>query len=257
LSATLPEPLFAMGCIAVGAKIYLFGGNTSNKIYCFNTADETIITLEAKLPQAMSQMAYAGVGTKIYLFGGWGGGAHNTILVFDTVTEQIETLSSTLPKSLFMACAATVGDNIYIFGGQATAIGSGNQNTDVYVFNTVSQKVRKASIDIEFTVGSACFTYGDKIYIAGGCQYWTSSSPYANGGNISVKEVTTATDFPLAENDMFIRIPTTATDNIFYLVNTENVKIENGIQTVYKGNADGIGEPVEAALYKNGAWTNI
>jgi hypothetical protein len=45
--------------------------------------------------------------------------------------------------------------------------------------------------------------------------------------------------------------------NIFPFINTDTVRAEIGVDKVFKGNENNEGEEVEAALYKDGAWTTI
>ena len=63
------------------------------------------------------------------------------------------------------------------------------------------------------------------------------------------------TEIALAENT--IQLIPSVSQNVFSFINTPSLEVNIGVGEVYKGNADGIGEPVEAALYKYGAWATI
>ena len=122
LSTTLSKGTHDIGTAAVGTKIYLFGGNTSNgrlnTIQVFDTTNNTISTLSTTLPTAAFVIGAVAVDTKIYLFGGnCSSGTKSTIQVFDTTNNTISTLSTTLPTNAKSIGAAAVGIKIYLFGG--------------------------------------------------------------------------------------------------------------------------------------------
>ena len=127
LSARLPQATSAMGCAAVGTKIYLFGGRLSsttltNAIQEFDIETKTITTLSATLPATIENMGCAAVGANIYLFGGFVTNITNAIREFDIETKTITTLSATLPQANYRMGCAAVGANIYLFGGSLNSI---------------------------------------------------------------------------------------------------------------------------------------
>ena len=85
LSITLPTGTYGISAVAIGTKIYLFGGRCStwlNTIQEFDSETKTITTLSATLPTAAAYIGTAAIGTKIYLFGGEGDIYLNTIQEF-------------------------------------------------------------------------------------------------------------------------------------------------------------------------------
>ena len=245
LSAALPAKASDIAAAAVGTKIYLFGGVYwssgrvyRNTIYVFNTESNTITTLSVTLPTSASDIAAAAVGTKIYLFGGQSGNSSylNTIYVFDTESNTITTLSATLPAAIYGIAAAAVGIKVYLFGGR-----SSNTKKTIYVFDAESNTITTLSVTLPTSATDiAAAAVGTKIYLFGGF-----SSALLDTINVFVVA------FPLAVNNILIEASTT--QNIFNLLPT----VELGVNAVYLGNADGVAETAAAALYVDGAWTEI
>ena len=194
----LPTNLYAMGCTAVGTKIYLFGGSydkrgVSNAIRVFNTETKELTTLDVTLPTNLYAMGCAAVGTKIYLFGGFP--LNNTIQVFDLLTKTFITLDAILPTTNSnMGCTA-VGTDVYLFGGGR---------------------------------------YGDTLY-----------------STIQKLSVT----HELAQGD--IEVQSTWGNNKFNLINTENNKVEIGVENVFIGNTNNEAELCEAYLHNGTEWVVI
>ena len=90
LSTKLPTAARDIGAAAVGTKIYLLGGSSTdfvrlNTINVFDTTTNTINTLPTTLPNATDSIGVAAVDTKIYLFGGHSdSGRLDTINIFIT-----------------------------------------------------------------------------------------------------------------------------------------------------------------------------
>jgi N-acetylneuraminic acid mutarotase len=197
--------------VAVGTKIYLFGGyapsvqhlpdRCTTAIRFFDTETETYTTLSAVLPTKSCSISAVAVGTKIYLFGGEynvGSSTNNrnlkTINVFDTETETISTLDTTLQDAAYNIASALVGTRAYLFGGYG----------DIGYLNTINKFIVK---------------------------------------------------FPLQTNTLHIQ--STTAENIFTMIDAGNITVQMGVKEAYIGNSDGYAKKVEAALYKNGGWTNI
>jgi N-acetylneuraminic acid mutarotase len=245
LTAVLPEDRTNMAAAAVGSKIYLFGGayyssgdQPHSTIYMFNAESEAITSLSAKLPVNTHQACAVAVGSRIYVFGGHNGSdALNTIRVFDTDTQTLETLDVTLPTPVYMFSGAAVGSAIYLFGGY---IGGAGLNTIVR-FNAETNEVETLGVTIpKKNWGTPAASIGSRIYYFDG--HSSSSDHTVN---------TFVVNIDLPENHMLIE--TSGAGNTVRLF----PNMEIGVKNVYLGNADGKGERVPAALYKDGAWTEI
>jgi hypothetical protein len=290
LGAVLPKGVTAPAAVAVGKKIYVFGGlygstasSSLNTINVFDTETKTITTLSTVLPTGTCSMGAAAVGKKIYLFGGKQNPNLNTINVFDTETETITTLSAVLPTATYGIGTAAVGTEIYLFGGYHNA----QFYNTINVFDTETKTITTLSTVLPKDTGKiGTAAVGAKIYLFGG----TSYSQKINTINVFDTETETITTLsqvlPMKNSEMgtaavgteiylfggdrsttinmfslpsfylaekHLLIVASLTDNIFNLL--PNVVL--GVQEVYRGNVDNEGEKVEAALYKDGEWANI
>ena len=134
LKATLPQPTYAMGCIAIERKIYLFGGiapgtpslSRLDSILCFDTDSETFVDLSATLPVKLSHVACGIIGQKIYVFGGYitsnnenfSNGYSDKIIGFDYNTRKVELQEQTLPSTMECIGSVSASSGIYLFGGK-------------------------------------------------------------------------------------------------------------------------------------------
>ena len=251
---TLPSYRQLMGSAVVGKKIYLFGGrasssdigtrNDSSAIIVYDTEYNTVQTLTTKLPYAVNRVGTASVGTKIYLFGGYSVSnsvTYNTISIFDTETDQIETLQDiSLSQTMAGMSAESIGKKIYLFGGWTLDSSVNKMLNTIAVFDTESKEFHVLDTALPIAIrdmGSA--TIGSKAFLVGG--YGPSTSPI-NAFIVSI-------DLP--ENNMLIEL--SGSKNMFNLL----PNMEMGVKNVYLGNADGKGERVAAALYKDGSWVDI
>jgi N-acetylneuraminic acid mutarotase len=244
INATLPTPADCIITAAVGDKIYLFGGYDGSifldTINVFDTKTNTIDTLDARLYARLIYASAAVVGDKIYLFGGR---LDSTVLnevdsiyMFDTKTNSIKMLNTKMPTAIELTSAAAVGDKIYIFGGH---VGQDYVDT-IYMFDTVTNTIEKLSATYPILGTSSVVAIGNKIY----CFRASSNNPVGNSIYVFYSN-------HLPKNHMLIE--GSGTDNIFDLL----PNVEMGVKNVYLGNADGKGERVPAALYKEGAWVEI
>jgi N-acetylneuraminic acid mutarotase len=167
--AMLPVVTSRMSSVAVGEKIYLFGGRTIEKAYLdtihvYNTATGLLTTLDVKLPCPRASAGCALVGKKIYLFGGTEKKTPDatavtttTILVFDTETELLTTLDAVLPVAHDSPCCGVMDKDIYIFMG-----------LDTYIFNTENGTFRSGAKFPRELHYSTAVKYGKKFYIISG-----------------------------------------------------------------------------------------
>lgn len=258
VSATLPDVISSPGCAAVGTKIYLFGGYkyATNKlefqtaIYCFDTETNSVEELDAVLPTAMRSMACAAVGTKIYLLGGaisasaTSSASVDTILCFDTETASFVDVLAKLPQPLSYSTCVSIDTAVYLLGGIDSTASPTRQNT-VYRYDTVRDVVSKLGAELPeaMYLAGAGFANGS-IYLFGG-----NTGSFLDGiHRIAIASVVLTPDT--------MQIVPRDDKNIVTLIKGDDV-LEIGVDTAYKGNADGVGERVEMALYQGGEWAVI
>ena len=251
LATRLPSTTSAPRCAAVGTKIYIFSGN-STAIYCFDTATLTITTLSTTLAESALHRGIAVIGTKIYLLGGWISSVPTAnTYVFDTETLTLTTLSTPLPLAMSNMMCVSVDNTIYIFGGQYLEETT-KQINKIWCFDVVTGTIDEMPLTLPYNFcGGGVAQIDRKIYILcgyGGANYSTRFDDI----NVFQYALFMA---KVAEN--VLQIVTQKESNIFSIINTEAVKVEVGIETVYKGNAEGYGEQVVKAVYKDGVWTII
>ena len=233
--------------MVVDSKIYLLGGSpttstATNAIYCFDTETEKIEKLSATVPASRTQMACAMVGSKIYLFGGSSGATtyYGKIYCFDAETGKTSTLSKSLPLEGGMIFGGAIGSKIYLFGG----FRGGTSRADIYCYDTTTDEIVTIAEKLPSNNYDMCgASTGSDIYLFGG---GSSGSAILHYG------------FPAVVIDEgAVHIVLNSENNPFYIVNNDTSKVEVCVSTVYKGNAEGIGEKVETALYKDGEWQTI
>ena len=245
----LPKYFNGMGCVAVGTKIYLFGGTDTtsptsskyifNTIYVFDTDTNSLTTLTNTLPFACYEMTCSLVGNKIYLFGGSIlGGYTDTIIVFDIETKNVTTLDTKLPTACSLTGCGVIGTKVYLFGGR----GASSLDT-INVFDTNTETVTTLDTTLPIVSSSmGTVTNGNKIYLFGG----------TNDTN-SIKVFTLTHE--LANGD--IEIQSGLLKNKFNLINTENNKVEISVENVYIGNTNNEAELCEAYLHNGTEWVVI
>ena len=247
LSVQLPEDRYNATAAAVGNKIYIFGGSYYNNgekatstVYLFNAESNAITSLTTSLSTKAHSADAVAVGSKIYVFGGQDGSTyHDTISVFDTETQTfaaLEDVKLPIPSAAF--AGAAVGSVIYLFGGRFSSAGSLNTivrfNAETHGIETLGVTMPKNTLD------TPAVAIGSKIYAFDG----TSSAV-----DPALHTFTVHIDLP--ENHMLIEA-SGAGNTVRLFPN-----LEIGVKNVYLGNADGRGEKVPAALYRDGAWVEI
>ncbi len=148
-----------MSAVAVGTKIYLFGGCPNNAgiatdaIHIYDTTTNTVSMATTTLPQALSDLAAVLVGTNIYLFSGY----THAVYLFDTTTHNISILSTAINTSIDRVRAAAVGSNIYFCG---------TGSTTVYIFNTSTNAISSLSTALPTGTNiTAMAAVGTKVYL--------------------------------------------------------------------------------------------
>jgi hypothetical protein len=254
LDTVFPKLSSSAHAVAVGTMIYLLGGsNFPNQMFRFDTETETVEELETTLPIGIYYSQISVVGNKAYLFGGCkSGGNSDTILCFDLVTLSVTQLSVTLPQPMWHIGPSALGTNIYLFGGNSGGSYSGSADTyhnTILCFDTITETIKELPFTLEYpSYIWFSATVGDKIYSFG---QHRDRSGYTYSAIYSFSEETPSV------LDGVVQILPSVKDNIFPIINTDAIRMEIGVNKVYKGNAENVGEYVETAIYKDGTWTNI
>lgn len=225
---------------AVGKKMYIFTETTD--IYVYDTEADVLSKMSTTFPVSVQYKTARAVETKIYIVGGDGS---NKIYCFDTETEVVTQLSTTLPSAIQGLGLAEHNGCLYVFGGKDAS----NTVLNTIHFIDVSHDTLST---LSTTLPNAIYRVGlakvdDTIYIMGGLTSGTSSTP-------NVVSFVPGMVMAVATNELFIL---SALQNYFSIVKTDNIDVELGISGVFKGNADGIGEEVEAALHNGTSWVTI
>ena len=281
------------GCGVVGDVIYIIGGKDTGSaagtktILSFDTTTDTLTTLSVTLPTALRDMGYASVGNKIYLFGGVinNSSSSDKIYCFDVGSNTITTITTTLPVAGTWRCAFD-GNKIFLFYGvlvyefneedyTVKFLGECSETIDEFVTsngtiyciykkdytNTPIGIFDKDALTIKEVASLPLTAYisvpfvaatDEKIYIGGG---YLKTSANSTGYHKSI--------YCMYRNSLTYEVPNgnlhivTSVNNAFTIVSNDTTTIESGVAKVYKGNENNEGEPVEAALYKDGAWVTI
>jgi N-acetylneuraminic acid mutarotase len=251
LSAVLPQKACAIAAAAVGTKVYLFGGKYSSyldTINVFDTESNTISKLSTTLPAKGGEIAAVAVGAKVYLFGGYGYVSSmvcfSTINVFDTESKTINTLDTSLPTAAATIAAVAIGTKIYLFGGYGRDTSGSFRLDTINVFNPENDTIGALRTTLPTAACEiATVAVGGKVYLFGGRQSANSNYLQTINAFVLIMEI--------GANNLFVEI--SSTKNLFSLL----PNVELGVANVYKGNADGYAEKVPAALYVDGAWTEV
>lgn len=283
------------GIGVVGEKIYIFGGGSGSMgtpvatIVSFDTVTDTLTTLSAKITTSTKSIGCVSVGTKIYLFGGQTSNSFsNYIYCFDAESETVTKLDATLPIQGVYRCVYD-GNRIFLFIGNIVyefseedytvkLLGAHDKKVDAVVsvngavycvyHNDYTTSLIGAFDKEAATIEEiASLPMGDlpgyindfeiaatdeKIFICGGYRYYEVGTVAFNNRLFCAYP-----NLPIYEADSGKVYLVSSANNTFEIISNETVCVESGVSKVYKGNADGIAEPVEAALYKGDAWTNI
>lgn len=212
--------------VAVGDKIYLFGGEEyfenaqvyswSAGIWVHDTANHTISRLATTLPTAAMRIGACAVGTKIYLFGGETakdfGGKLDTIYVFDTETETIEQYPVNLPFAASRISAAAIGNRIYLSGFEIegdTAAERGSAYGDMLCLDLENGIV--VAHDFKTPIKGAIVSIDTHICFCSG-----------NGGksnNVALNGAGAVCEYTPFAGGCYIKLDITGADNIGFDVN--------------------------------------
>jgi N-acetylneuraminic acid mutarotase len=216
----------------------LFGGYDGSNFYdtvlCFDTAEKTISTLEAKLSKPVYGVACAAVGIKVWLLGGYAKGGYPSVQVFDTETKAVST-SGLYIGSCCMACAV-IGTKIYTFGG----LSSYSENA-IRCLTTGVNYVETLPVNLATkSYGVCCATVGRYIYVFGG--YDSNTKTYTD---LIQRFIDDVQDLSHGALDIY----TQDEGNMFTIINTNNFSLETGVHRVYIGDRHNYADRVDAYLY--------
>lgn len=235
-------------CVAYDEKIYIISTNGSKVVTCFDTSTNTETVLSTTSPDVRYGACCAVIDNMAYVLGGYNNGGNiSTIWRFNPKTIEFEELSPSGASltALKFSCCAAVGSKIYMFGGLDA---NSTQAVEIVCYDTEANSVEKLPLSLPTAMYRiSCAAVGNKVYLLGGY----------GGAYFSTIQCFSSTQLALLVASGAVQIVPNTENNIFALINTDTVKAEIGVDKVYKGNAQSIGEEVEAALYKDGAWTNI
>lgn len=252
--------------VVIGTLIYILGGGIyatdalTNRIQCFDTEAETLTTLDVSLPNTLRWANGIAIEDKIYIFGGnkdgigsgiASGTLLNTIVCFDTTANTCSNLSATLPTATRYIACASIDNIVYLFGGGVKGTSMYGKKIDTICrFNPSNNEIAVLDITLPIALAEvAALSYCGEIFLFGG-----------DSGVDAVTRTDTIYKFTniatvLAENTMFVQ--SSDKGDKFNLINTDTAQVEIGVKAVYKGNADGIGEQVEASLHNGTSWVTI
>ena len=244
----MPDKLYLSATAVVGKKIFLFGGayrgsssvQCKRNIYMFNTESNSIAKLGTSFSVDLYGATAAAVGTKIYIFGGYKNPTfYDSIYRFDTESYTLTALETVLPNPVYLALSAAIGSTIYVFGGSRSS--GGGLNT-ILRFNTLTETLETIDTTLAKNIyGTPCVAIGSKIFVFDGVGA-ASDGPLVN---------TFIVNIDLPENHLLIEAGGSGhMMNLF-------PNLEIGVKNVFLGNAEGKGERVPAAVYRDGAWEEI
>lgn len=260
LSATLSTGCCGMGVGVIGSKIYLFGGcshwgsnNTVNSAYCFDVDTQTI-TILSVLSDRRNHIGVVAHNDMLYLLGGFNSYGRTTVQIYDPETDTYTTADS-LPVSYGNGNGfAKIGSKLYLptgFYPSGTVAKNFTNTLIIFDLDTLTAYVADYIFPYKLQYASCGYLNGD-IYVLGG-KIEVTSDPHSSTYTNSIVKV--PTELPLTNKTLWVKVAS-GYPNI--VVNcTESIKVGVNVTGVYMGNVDNEGEPVEAALYKDGAWTTI
>lgn len=235
LSVTAPTKGGFLSCV-LGKRIYATKRNSAESLYCFDT--EALTFAEIGSGNAAYWSSFDDGNGGMYLFN------TTTTDYFDAKTQTFTSVGVTPDSRPDKMAIQQLGTRLYLFGG---VNGGSNSKSIRYIdVKTLEQGV----IDIVlpyWTKAVVSAAVGEKIYLFGG------------GTPVDLSNIIQCFSpdlVSLLENGTLQILPS-LTNNTFNLINTDTAQVEIGVNAVYKGNADGIGEQVEAALHNGTSWVTI
>lgn len=244
LTSNVPSDVQGVNCFYVEGVIYLF--NFYKKlVYKYRIDTNDFAEVEGVITTQRSAPRFAQVGTTIYIFGGDGTGntSQSTAWKFDTTNDTLSQIKS-MPKAMSQFGCVEYGGNILIIGGATKKSSGHTYHNTVYQYSPSSDDYRTLdgtliSTRYEFV----CAPVNGKVYIFPSTLVANDTiekySPYPNieSKTLGMNYRTDGTKIPI--------------------INGETVHVDTNIGGTYMGDENGVGQPVEALMFKDGEWTNI
>lgn len=270
LSTKLSMASQYMGCASVGTKIYLLGGyGTQTNIFCFDTETETITTLSVQLPKQWYRGGCVAIGTDIYLLGGFNqtDAALNDIYCFNTETQTITEKTAKLGTARFASGCVAIGEKIIIYGGASEYIAGTTSSVTgadiIEIYDTVNDTIRASAKTplLGCRIYPACAPHPsdtNSLLVVGGA---SNFSKYYNSFSISflgyLAAFTPAQDIAVDADALFIQCYNPDVNKMWRAMQSGALDLIVSPYTAHKGDANGVGQVAQMALYKNDTWTTI
>ena len=258
---------FGSRCAAVGSVIVISGGRTKSGdtvgwITEFDTEQDKFLYNGTYMPEGTYFHGCAAVNGMVYFLGGTDvqdGNFSRTdaIYRYDIRDHSVKKVSATLPTVLTTMGCCVVENKIYLLGGYAgtSPTSSASPSSTVVCYDP--------TLDVATTCGAKLDYNGyNPAPMCDATASTVGTKAYLIGGIIGVNRYNAIIQYspPLknyvVENEKIQIVPKTTGDH-FPIITADTCTVEIAVDSVLKGNPKGIGEKVEAALYKNGAWTTI
>lgn len=257
-TVTVSRPAYSYSaCAVIGNRLYMLGGQGSNmnttyaRIGYIDLETMDFVVSEATLDTSKSCMGCTVYDGKIYVFGGgYSNGASNSVLAYDPETDNVTNVG-TLPTKLHSAISGRIGNKMYfLWGYTRNNEGSNTVQNRMFYYDLETQTNNVITSKMSYPSGewySGFTTVNDTIYVFGrkiatettyeAKQYKFMAKPEANEGSLVIETT---------EYSAFIK-----------LIDDDLIKASINAYRAFAGNSQGIGDLVEAAVYKDGEWVNI
>ena len=247
-------------CAVVGSRLYMLGGQGSNmnttydRICYIDLETFEFVVSEVTLETQKSKMGCTVYDGKIYTFGGgYSNGSTNAVRVYDPEIDEI-TAATGITASLHSCISGRIGDRMYfLWGYSRNNAGTDTQSKRMFYYDleTKQNNVITSLMSYPSAIGNytGYATANDTIYV------------FAFEANEAADTILTPKQYkflakPSAESGGLV-IETTEKSTPVNLIDSELVKADVPAYKFYTGDENGIGQPVEAAVYKDGEWINI
>lgn len=180
MASTLPQGWQHNSAVYDGSQYaYIFGGlgggspyGQSDKIYKYDTINDTITQMTAVLPTVRFGTSAIWAAGKAYIFGGERIGPqvlYSDILRYDAALDQI-TLVANLPTARYLTAAAWTGADAFIFGGNEGPCATCQVLTQIVAYVPVNNTVKVMSQVLPQRVQGLSATFTNKTgTLFGGC----------------------------------------------------------------------------------------
>lgn len=246
---------------AVGTKIYHAGYSTNNDddledgaydttIWEFDTETNKEVSTGQSLPYNYVNCGCAAIGKYVYWIGGRSRKADtNRIVRFNTEDKTVYSFTlSGLTDLAWMGCVA-LGEKIYLIGG--VTVGSSISITNQKTIKILDPQL-KTCTQMTDTLGVArhdmgCAVVGNSIYVLGGN---TATKPESRSNTDLVERID-----PYANvKHRVLQLQINFESEPFKIIEKDGLSATYSFKDAFIGGSDGVGRPVDIAVYKDGEW---